>query len=714
MTKRELLELIKNILQEYTGTGASGGNAGDGNNIPSPRPFADDEDELENYTNKNVYGAEGGHYRKDADPFNYNRLKMPMFEQQNPRIAQLQAKIQQRTQQNQADQFEIQDIGIEDAISAAGKANAAQQPAIDQAEIARAEASKKLNDTRKKISTLKVELDNLMKRETTQDIIDLRKNVIKQKNELEATVDNLRDDLKAKGKAVDDLLKSRAKAAGDQAKNISQMKKAAAQAKRDAQKAKRDQVQEQSYGSATLTTQGQYKSRFTKTGRPPGIMENRAQELADSYSVEELNDQLKQLYRDMEQEAEPEGGPIADQYADEIYQYEEAIRIAKGIGGREKSSQDKSYDEVYLKDKLVGIEDAYEYEVIKGKGRITIYPDLGSLQYKSRSTQEIVFTKDRGEIAFVRAFGYERSYDELKKILPELPEMGDSSFVGFMNVLPNSDIPVDIDTALEMIKAMVRGRDAESKAQSDFYGSRTQTGRIGYGLEEMLQSYYNNRSSNSLMIYMDKYKKQALHEGTVKKFFKMFENGKTNEEVLRHYAEKGVSVPEQYLNKVRKQYENLKKAKLEIEFSEQEAKDFKSFKKERHEKPKQMSSRLFKEAKTIKKYPIPPEIKQILEKDLEMFPLPRFISGLKAVNSIPPSYRIFLLNDNYFDIIYEDYSMAIKIGPRKYYLGDLEEKHRAKKTINSLLTQPILKKGEEETPEDTTPTPTSPPEEPEV
>ena len=49
MTKRELLELIKNILQEYTGTGASGGNAGDGNNITSPRPFADDEDELENY-----------------------------------------------------------------------------------------------------------------------------------------------------------------------------------------------------------------------------------------------------------------------------------------------------------------------------------------------------------------------------------------------------------------------------------------------------------------------------------------------------------------------------------------------------------------------------------------------------------------------------------------------------------------------------------------
>ena len=52
MTKKELRELIRSAIQEYTGTGASGGNAGDGNSIPSPRPFADDESEIENYTNK--------------------------------------------------------------------------------------------------------------------------------------------------------------------------------------------------------------------------------------------------------------------------------------------------------------------------------------------------------------------------------------------------------------------------------------------------------------------------------------------------------------------------------------------------------------------------------------------------------------------------------------------------------------------------------------
>ena len=47
------------------GTGSSGGNATDGNDITSPRPFADDKDEIENYTNKNVYGGSGKHYRNE-------------------------------------------------------------------------------------------------------------------------------------------------------------------------------------------------------------------------------------------------------------------------------------------------------------------------------------------------------------------------------------------------------------------------------------------------------------------------------------------------------------------------------------------------------------------------------------------------------------------------------------------------------------------------
>ena len=133
------------------------------------------------------------------------------------------------------------------------------------------------------------------------------------------------------------------------------------------------------------------------------------------------------------------------------------------------------------------------------------------------------------------------------------------------------------------------------------------------------------------------------------------------------------------------------------------------------------------ENKIVKRYDIPEEIKDALENKLEMYPLIRFVSNLKAVNSIPPSYRIFLLNGNHFDIIYEDYSLMVKIDKTEYYLEDLDERNYAKKHINRLLVDPIMKTGDEEeedtaidtpspipTPPPPPPTPTPEPEEPEA
>jgi len=124
--------------------------------------------------------------------------------------------------------------------------------------------------------------------------------------------------------------------------------------------------------------------------------------------------------------------------------------------------------------------------------------------------------------------------------------------------------------------------------------------------------------------------------------------------------------------------------------------------------------KFLKEQKVKKRYPMPPEIKDALENKLKMFPLIRFVSNLKAINSIPPSYRIFLLNGKHFDIIYEDYSLMAKIGIDEYYLGDLDERNYAIKHINRLMTKPIMKTGDEEVEDIEAPTPTSPPEEPEV
>ena len=56
-------------------------NIGDGNNARSPRPFVDDEAELNNYLEKNIYGGEGNHYNKDRAMPNPNRTRFTKFEE---------------------------------------------------------------------------------------------------------------------------------------------------------------------------------------------------------------------------------------------------------------------------------------------------------------------------------------------------------------------------------------------------------------------------------------------------------------------------------------------------------------------------------------------------------------------------------------------------------------------------------------------------------
>jgi len=68
----------------------------------------------------------------------------------------------------------------------------------------------------------------------------------------------------------------------------------------------------------------------------------RAARLVDGFELEDLQRNLEQIYSEMEQEAEPEGGPIADQYADEIDAHEQAIRFIKNQG---KEIAQMTYDQ---------------------------------------------------------------------------------------------------------------------------------------------------------------------------------------------------------------------------------------------------------------------------------------------------------------------------------------------------------------------------------
>ena len=104
------------------------------------------------------------------------------------------------------------------------------------------------------------------------------------------------------------------------------------------------------------------------------------------------------------------------------------------------------------------------------------------------------------------------------------------------------------------------------------------------------------------------------------------------------------------------------------------------------------------EGKTIRKYSAPPEIIGALKK-LFPGPLVRYVDNLKAVNSIPPAYRVFLKEGGkYFDLYIQKVSIVAKVGAKEYWLMNDDETVLAQQEFNRLLTKPVMNiSGDEET-----------------
>ena len=126
---------------------------------------------------------------------------------------------------------------------------------------------------------------------------------------------------------------------------------------------------------------------------------------------------------------------------------------------------------------------------------------------------------------------------------------------------------------------------------------------------------------------------------------------------------------------------------------------------------KQLREHIRKEIKNLmeKRYPMPPEIGMALEKGLSLKPLIRYVSTIKAVNTVPPSYRIFFHNNQHIDLKIEEVGIQALINHKTYWLtvngGVDQEAMAAKKELNRVLTQPIPIKpdeGEEDTGEEDT------------
>mgnify|MGYP003113483040 FL=1 len=117
---------------------------------------------------------------------------------------------------------------------------------------------------------------------------------------------------------------------------------------------------------------------------------------------------------------------------------------------------------------------------------------------------------------------------------------------------------------------------------------------------------------------------------------------------------------------------------------------------------KQLREQIKKELKTLmekemKYYPAPPEITNALVKDLKLNPLIRYVATLKAVNTVPPSYRVFFHNNQFIDLYIEQIGIRAVIKSKSFFIDDVREANAAIALLNrEILTASIpVSSGEE-------------------
>jgi len=154
----------------------------------------------------------------------------------------------------------------------------------------------------------------------------------------------------------------------------------------------------------------------------------------------ELEKEIDQLWMDMEQEAEPEGGPIADRYGDEIGSLEDRIYgISKQLRdydmnesvGESKSYRvylDGNYEEHYTEDSFASKEKAIKQanemsKIHKGKIEVTADDDVNDIIWTNEPVDEELETPnelaDESKQDTSASGAYESKEFDFKKMIKE-------------------------------------------------------------------------------------------------------------------------------------------------------------------------------------------------------------------------------------------------------------------------------------------------------
>ena len=199
----------------------------------------------------------------------------------------------------------------------------------------------------------------------------------------------------------------------------------------------------------------------------------------------DLEDRISQLYRDMEQEAEPEGGPIADRYGDELEKLEAKLyRVSKQIADYDMNeSVNEAMDGGQLFDYFANkgyvVSDRRPDGYPKKEGvegfQVTDRKDSGR---RSDNPQTVIFqyNKDTDQFTISQMSGYK--IDQKDAIKAGMREQGMTWAAGIDNYITDGNYnPVNISAEglKDIVDHVMGGLSREAKAQRDFYADRGPT-----------------------------------------------------------------------------------------------------------------------------------------------------------------------------------------------------------------------------------------------
>jgi len=214
----------------------------------------------------------------------------------------------------------------------------------------------------------------------------------------------------------------------------------------------------------------------------------------------DLQDRISQLYRDMEQEAEPEGGPIADRYGDELEKLEAKLyRVSKQIADYDMN--ESTVNEETFEDEIERLKDIM-YVDDENPNQTIIHP-LSKPGARRPDRSYIVIRGNNVEA--IQGYGSGPIGDFAQQY--QFPDYKDSSYDMGMEVASGKASLLSSNVLKDAIKAIEDARDVEAKRQSDYYKDRGPVSGVG-NMDEMIKSIVKEKltKSSSVEDHIDDFK----------------------------------------------------------------------------------------------------------------------------------------------------------------------------------------------------------------